>query len=387
MWSVIRKKQGITQNVSVFSSISPGESFERNQRIILHHEAKPFVPELDPDVFTRAYDDFNFEKIRRWMLAENPDSRFQAVDQLTELYVEQRENCARSLPYHLLEILLSLMCTDEVPDIRERAATAMSLLVREPVAQTVLLELDQGGQRPFERILACLADPIDGVVVVVLRVIAACHARYNSYALTELFTKKNSIPLMVNLLRSESIMVKAVTCLALLPIFDVKEAHILFLREGGMRVVTEALEIDDAMLIANGAEVISRAAEFPQGKRDAVESQTLRVLCRYIQYDNLTPRVAVLSAMAQITVLESARMQAVEFGVAERVKELLSVEDERDVLVHLSRLIFHIAEWPEGRRRLLPCRERLEELIDLAEDDPTILHVFESTIEILNKRL
>lgn len=386
MWSVIRKVQGLPPNQCAFENLSNEEKYALNQVCILMHETKAHVPLLDPKVFTKPFHDIIFEKIRRWLLDEDPSMRIQALDQLIELYIEKRENCVLSLSYDALPLLISTLCSEEIADIRERAAAALEILVKEPMAQNILISMEKRGEQPLERLLRATEDPGESIIVLALRVLVACNVRHNLHILTEAFVQLGCIPRYLKLVQHENVVIKAVACSALVPTLDVKESFIIFLSNKGMRIVTEALAVDDAMLVAAASEVISLAAEFPEGKRDAVRYNTLEALQQYMTHENLTTRVSVVSALAQLTVLETAKMQAVEIGLPQCIIRLISVEDERDVLIFLAKLIYNIAEYPEGRRRIRECKRRLAELLELASGDLAFERAFNEAIEKICQR-
>lgn len=354
---------------------------------ILMHEAKSNVPFIDPQIFTKAFDRLIFEKISRWLLDEDPEMRIQAADQLIELYIEKRENCIVSLSYDTLPILIAVLCTDEVAEIRERAAAALEILVKEPLGQDILMSMEKRGEEPLERLLRATSDSCDSVVVLTLRVLVACNTRLSLHIITEALVQLGCIRCYLKLLvERENPIVKAVVCSALLPTFDVKESFITFLAHEGMRLVTEALKVDDATLVSTAAEVISRAAEFPEGKRDAVRCRTLEALQPYLNHENLTARVSVVAAMAQLTVLEPGKYQAVEINLPQTVIVQLSVEEERDVLLFLAKLIYNIAEYPEGRERMTSCQSRLQELLPFAGEDAEIVAALNETISKLSQK-
>lgn len=386
MWSVIRKNQGLPPNENAFEQLSNEENYQRNQMCILMHEAKANIPPIDPKIFTKAFHHLIFEKIRRWLIDEDPHMRIQATDQLIEMYIEKRENCILSLSHDTLPILISMLCTDEVSDIRERAAAALEILVKEPMAQNLLIDMEKRGEKPLERLLNATLDSCDSVVVLALRVLVACNVRHNLHTLTESLVELGCITRYLELVQRENIIVKAVACSALVPTFDVKESFIIFLSNDGMKILTDALAVDDAMLIAAASEVISQAAEFPEGKREAVRHQTLAALQPYMMHENLTTRVSVLAALAQLTILEPAKFQAVDIQLPKRILELIAVEDERDVLIFLAKLIYNIAEYPEGRTQIRTCKERLQELLQLAGEDIAIVATFNEAIHKLSQK-
>lgn len=387
MWTVIRRHQGLSANTSPFDHLENEEKYERHQTCILMHETKANVPSIDPKVFTKAFDRLIFEKISRWLLDENPEMRIQAADQLIELYIEKRENCILSLSYDILPILITLLCTDEVAEIRERAAAALEIVVKEPMAQDFLIKMEKRGEEPLERLLGSTSDPCDAVVVLALRVLIACNSRLSLHIITESLVQLGCIHSYLKLLvERENPIVKAVVCSALLPTFDVKESFITFLAHEGMRLVTAALRIDDATLISTAAEVISRAAEFPEGKRDAVRCRTLEALQPYLNHENLTTRVSVVAALAQLTVLEPAKYQSVEINLPQDIIQQISVEEERDVLIFLAKLIYNIAEFPEGREKIRSCQVRLQELLPFAGDDVNIVAALNEAIGKLSQR-
>lgn len=363
------------------------QQFARHQRCLLMHEAKPNVPVMDPKNFTLPYGDLVFDKVRRWLLDEDANMRGQALNQLIELYVESRENCVHSLHYGLLPLLVLLIATDEEHELRERAATAAEILFHEPLAQHQLMQSEEAGAGLLKRLLGALGDPFEGVIVLVLRVIIACHGRHDGFATTTRLVELGSVPTLLSLVQqSPTTVVRAVACAALVPTFDVKEAHLIFDTANGMQVITQALrETSDEMFVAEAADVVSRAAEFAPGKRAAVACETLSVLLPHLPCANLSVRVAVAAALAQVTVLESARRQAGKMGMPAVVLALLADEVERDVLMHVARLIANLAELPSARAALKPARGRLEELSVCAGDDAAIVTAFATALELLSR--
>lgn len=386
MWSVIRRHQGLSSNRNEFASLSNESKYQRHQMCILMHEAKANVPSIDPKIFTKAFDRLIFEKIARWILDEDPEMRIQAADQLIELFVEKREHCILSLSYNILPILIAVLCTDEVTEIRERAAAALEILLKEPLGQDLLISMEKRGEEPLERLLSATSDSSDSVVVLTLRVLVACNGGLSLHITTEALVQLGCIQCYLDILvKRENPIVKAVVCSALLPTFDVKESFITFLDHEGMRIVTEALRVDDATLVSTAAEVISRVAEFPEGKRDAVRCGTLEALQPYLNHENLTTRVSVVAALAQLTVLEPGKYQAVKINLPQSVIEQIDVEEERDVLIFLAKLIYNIAEYPDGREKIKGCQGRLHELLLFAGEDAEIIAALNEAIEKLSQ--
>lgn len=398
MWAVIRRAQGLSLNEEPAAASSPVDCYDRNQRCILMHEAKAAVPYMDPRIMTRAYGEFHYEKVRRWLLDDDARLRLQAADQLIEMYTEQREHRVRSLAYDALPILFSILCADEEEVLRERAGAALEMLVREPITQDQIIkaealgpEAHPGGMTPLDRVLTvALQDSCDAVVALVLRVTVACHSYTNSFAVTERLVALDAIPkILERVAVSENPLVCALACASLVPVFDIKEAHVIFQRCDGVRIVTEAIRTaEDDMLVAEAAEALSRAAEWPQGKRDAVTCKTISALINHMDTGNLTARVAVLAALAQITVWEPARFQALETDrCTTAITALVAVEDERDVIAHLAQLIFHLSDEPGGRRALRPCRDRLIELLGFADsEDLTVRLVLQNAVDTLARK-
>lgn len=411
MWDVIRRTQGLALNENALACEPAEEQYQRNQRCILLHEAKPPVPHIDPKTMTRAYGDFHYEKVRRWLLDEDVQLRLQAADQLIELFTEKREHRVKCLEYNILPILFSTLCEDPEEVLRERAATALQMVVQEPVAQDRMLRVVAQSQSADEFVVGhfeeeegdaaigdlqqrllteALADSSDLVVMLSLRVMIGCHGYANNYALTEHMVDLGAVPIVLELVRqSPNPLVRAVACSALVPMFDVKEAHIIFQRAGGMKIVTDAVRgAEDDMLVAEAAEVISRAAEWPQGKRDAVSFGTIAALLPFVRSANLSVRVAVAAALAQITVWEPAKFQAVETpDLTTAACQLLAEEDERDVIAHLAKLIYHVAEHPDGRAALRSCKPRLLTLLEYADsEDLSVRLALQNGIEILSRK-
>ncbi|EPY37625.1 hypothetical protein AGDE_06309 [Angomonas deanei] len=347
------------------------------------HEARPDIPPSNPGVFSRAYGELNFEKVRRWLVDEDARLRIQAVEELIDMYVERREYAVISLKYEMLEILITTLIGDEVDEIRERAGAALEMLLRERPAQQVLLGLSDN---PLQELLKALHDSSDGVVVITLRAFIAAHSFTNEFRVTEELVRLGVIDHYMELLSHENVVVVAVTCAALVPVFDIKEMNVVFLRQNGMQLVTRALASNDAMLVTEAAELLSKACETQEGRRVAVESGTIAALAAHVTHENLSARVGVCSALAQITVLEKARFQAVEVNLPPVLLELLSTEDERDVLVHVARLLIHLGEFKEGRDALRSSVPRLEELVSLAGEDLAIAVPLQKAISVLSRK-
>lgn len=390
MWSIIRARQNLSPNADPCNQVSKESKYEIHQHRIFAHECKPCVPWIEPKIFTLPYSNLVFDKIRRWLLDEDAFVRVQAADRLIALYVNKRENCVESLSYEILPLLVSTMCSDEDAVVRARAVTALELLVQESQAQYSLLEMEKAGDQPLERILSALNDEDDAVVVLTLRVITACHAHHNTFAITEVFIGLGSIPAILHVMERDDVTVKTAACSALVPIFDVKEAFLILLQQGGLARLTQILSssphVSDAMLIAEAAEVITRASEYEGGKREGTQQRTLQALMPYLDFDDLSARVAVTAAMAQLTQHKSGKELAIEIDLPESLVACLSREDERDVLMFMSKLIYNVANHPKARPRLRPCLARLGELLEWANDDEAIAASIVTAMRELERR-
>ncbi|KPA77115.1 hypothetical protein ABB37_07430 [Leptomonas pyrrhocoris] len=397
MWTVIRKRQGLSPNKA---PNRPDTDYGCHQRCIQLHEVRPDVPPSDPTAFSKAYGGFIYMKIRRWMLDEREHVRLQAVDHLIECYTEKREHCVASLPYNMLPILLLALERDESAAVRERAGLALEMLVRETQTQKLLLESpdlfeEQEGLpvkkaaalRNVSPILASLHDTNDDVVVTGLRVVLSCHAWQNSFAVTAALVQGGILPRLVELIQHTNTSVAMFACSATRQAFQVKEAHVQLLRLHVVSAVTSAIVATDAVpLIAEAAEVLSLIAEYPQGRRDALACRTLEALLPHFSNGNLTLRVALFSAAAQITVLEAAKMQATELGIPALLVHEIAREDERDVLMHMLRLLYNLAEWPTARAALRECLPRIAALKSVAEGDDVVMLALQQGETILNKK-
>ncbi|KPI84761.1 hypothetical protein ABL78_6179 [Leptomonas seymouri] len=397
MWTVIRKRQGLSPNVA---PSRPDAEYACHQRCIQLHEVRPDVPPSDPAVFSKAYGDLIYVKIRRWMLDEREDVRLQAVEHLLELYTEKREHCVMSLQYTVLPILLLALESDESAAVRERAGLALEVLVHESQAQKLLLESKDifeeqeelpVGKTPALRnvspILASLHDPNDDVIVTGLRVVLSCHAWQNSFAVTAALVQGGLLPRLVELIQHPNTSVAMFACSATRQAFQVKEAHVQLLKLHVVSAATSAIRSTEVVsMIAEAAEVLSLIAEYPQGRRDALECRTLEALCLHFSNENLTLRVAVFNAAAQITVLEAAKMQATELGIPEMLVREVAGEDERDVLMYMLRLLYSLAEWPAARVVLRECLPRIDVLKSIAEGDDVVMLALAQCEGILNKK-
>ncbi|CBZ24582.1 conserved hypothetical protein [Leishmania mexicana MHOM/GT/2001/U1103] len=399
MWSVIRRRQGLKPNEAPSRHDTP---YSAHQRCIQLHAVRPDVPYISPTTFSKAYGDFLYAKIRRWLLDERVHVRLHAADHLVELYKEKREHCVQSLVYDMLPILLSTLEKDESAALRERAGMALELLVREAQTQRLLLGGGPTEDAPFSTsagkqtaptphlaaILASLRDESDEVVVAGLRVVLACHMAHNAFSVTAAMIQGGLIPVLIGLIQSTHTLTQIVACSATRQLFQVKEAHVELLKLGIVATVTKAIiNTDVAALVAEAAEVASLIAEYSQGRRDAVACGTLASLLPHLHNSNLTLRVAVYSAAAQITVLEAAKMQATEVGYPEQLVGELASEDERDVLMHMLRLIYNLAEWPTARVTLRECLPRITELLEIAEGDEGVMFALSQADRILKKKV
>ena len=403
MWTVIRTRQGLSPNRA---PSRPDTDYAYHQRCIQLHEVRPDVPPSDPTAFSKAYGDFIYVKIRRWMLDEREDVRMQAVEHLIECYTEKREHCVTSLRYNLLPILLLALEKDESAAVRERAGLALELLVRELQTQKLLLEStdlfgekEQMGEsaesgsrvkapalRNVGPILASLHDSSEGVVLTGLRVVLACHAWRNHFALTAALVDGGLVPRLVELIQHPNASVAMFARSATRLVFQVKEAHVQLLRLGVVSAVTAAIAHAEAVpLVAEAVEVLSLIAEYPQGRRDAVECRALEALQPHFHNDNLTLRVAIFNAAAQITVLETAKMQATELGIPAQLVQEMAREDERDVLMYMLRLLYSLAEWPAARAVLRDCLPRITALESIAEGDDVVMQTLQQAKSILSK--
>ncbi|GET86727.1 hypothetical protein, conserved [Leishmania tarentolae] len=399
MWSVIRQRQGLMPNEAPSRNEA---SYNAHQRCILLHAVRPNVPYISPTAFSKAYGDLVYSKIRRWLLDERVSVRLQAVNHIVELYKKKREHCVQSLAYDMLPILLSTLEKDESPALRERAAMALELLVREARTQRLLLgggstenasfSTSTGAQRApaphLAAILGSLRDESDEVVVAGLRVVLACHMAHNEFSVTSALVQGGLLPLLIGLIQSTNTVTQIVACSATRQLFQVKEVNVELLKLGIVTTLTKAISTTEAAaLVAEAAEVVSLIAEYAQGRRDAVACGTLASLLPHLHNGNLTLRVAVYGAAAQITVLEAAKMQATELGYPQQLACEFASEDERDVLVHMLRLIYNLAEWPKARVTLRECVSRIAELQQLAADDADVMFALKETDRILKKKV
>jgi hypothetical protein len=404
MWSVIRKRQGLSPNRV---PTRPDTAYACHQRCIQLHEVRPDVPPSDPTAFSKAYGDFVYVKICRWMLDEREHVRLQAVEHLLERYTEKRERCVESLPYNLLPVLLMALEKDESAAVRERAGLSLELLIRETQTQKLMLEsaelLAEGegvdgttgkgapGKSPALRnarpILASLHDESEDVVVTGLRVVLACHTWQNAFALTEALVQAGLLSRLVELIQHPNTSIALFACSAIRQVFQVKEAHVQLLRLRVVAAVTDAIRVTDAVLLmAEAAEVLSLIAEYPQGRRDAVECRTLEVLQPHLHNTSLTLRVALFGAIAQITILEKAKIQATELGIPAQLVQEMESEDERDVLMHMLRLLYNLAEWPAARVVLRACLPRVTALKSIAEGDDIVMLALQQSETVLSKK-
>ncbi|KAG5485424.1 hypothetical protein LSCM4_06062 [Leishmania orientalis] len=399
MWTVLRRRQGLEPNEAPARHHT---SYSAHQRCIQLHAVRPYVPDMSPTAFSKAYGDFLYIKMRRWLLDERVDVRLQAADHLVELYKRKREHCVQSLAYDLLPILLSTLEKDESSILRERAGMALELLVRELQTQQLLLGGSFAEDAPssapagkqtappphLAAILSSLRDESDEVVVAGLRVVLACHMWHNSFAVTAALVQEGLIPVLLSLIQSTNTSTQMLACSSMRQLFQVKEAHVELLKLGCVATLTKAIaSTEAAALVAEAAEVISLVAEYAQGRRDAVACGTLATLLPHLPSPNLTLRVAVYSAAAQITVLEAAKIQATELGYPDQLLGEIASEDERDVLIHMLRLIYHLAEWPAARVTLRGCLPRIAELLQIAEDDNDVIFVLSQAERILTKKV
>ncbi|AYU76900.1 hypothetical protein conserved [Leishmania donovani] len=399
MWSVIRRRQGLEPNEAPLRHDAPCSA---HQRCILLHAVRPVIPYTSPTAFSKAYGDFLYAKIRRWLLDERADVRLHAADHLVELYKEKREHCVQSLAYDMLPILLSTLEKDESAALRERAGMALELLVREAQTQRLLLGGGSSEDAPFSTlagrqtaptphlaaILASLRDESDEVVVAALRVVLACHMAHNAFSVTAALVQGGLIPVLIGLIQSTNTLTQMVACSATRQLFQVKEAHVELLKLGIVATLTTTIIKAEAVaLVAEAAEVASLIAEYAQGRRDAVACGTLASLLPHLHNANLTLRVAVYSAAAQITVLEAAKIQATEVGYPEQLVGELAREDERDVLMHMLRLIYNLAEWPTARVTLRECLPRIAELLQIADGDEGAMFALSQADRILTKKV
>ncbi|CCW63534.1 unnamed protein product [Phytomonas sp. EM1] len=372
MWSVIRKAQGLSPNVSAYAAQPLAERRARHQRVIVTHETRPFTPWIDPKIYTRAYGDLDYDKVARWLLEEEPGMRLQAIKHLIELYTEDRVHGVRSLDYGMLPLLIQMVGGDPVEELRSLAASALAMLLREPATQR---SADHETWRTYlSGLIAATKDGCDGVVVLSLRALAACHAHFNHFFLTELLVMELSgVELMIELIcSSPNATVRAVACNELTKMFDVAETFARFSRLEGVVILTDTLRAaadDDAMLLAAAAEVLSRGCESAPCRHAAVRYETMSALFPHLSHGDLLVRVAVTAALAQITILEAAKIQASDWPpLLEAVLYAIGQEVERDVLVFLARLVYHISECPKGRAALRPCRDHLEQLYAFTSD-------------------
>ncbi|KAG8347197.1 hypothetical protein ERJ75_000823900 [Trypanosoma vivax] len=382
MWSVIRRLQGVSPTCESTSGVS---SFERHQHSIMMHEIKPYPRQLDPDIFTRPYGDLEYEKVRVWMLSDVADKRLQAINHLLELYVQQRENSIRSLKYGFLELLLSTLHHDEEERMRCKAAEALIMLLLEPKALDMLLSMDDE-KGALRELLKTVEDPSSEVVILSLKVMIACRMAYNAYEAIARLVKYGLIERCIALLRHADDRVTATACTTLGTIFSVKEAFIPFVEAGGVAELTAVLQRDDPFITAEAADVITLAAAYRMGKKAAVERRTLSFLLPHMLHENLRVRTAVTGAVAQLTIYEPGKQQAVDCGVPPVLLEILAQEGERDVLVNVVKGIVNVAEHPAGRRQLLGAKERLQAIAREADDyQPLTSSISEALSQLARK--
>ncbi|EPY19921.1 hypothetical protein STCU_00386 [Strigomonas culicis] len=386
MWQVIRRQQGLDLNESPYAACTPIQAYGAHQQTILLHETRANIPYIDPKIYTKAYGDFNFEKMHRWLEEADSNLRLQAINELIDVYVERREYGVQSLSYGYLPLLLSLLSSDKVSDMRERAGTALEILLRERAAQLALLELEAKGQKPLSVLLEALQDSFDGVVVITLRALISCHSAYNGFLITDKLVSLGAVGSYIELVKGQNTVVQAAACAALIAVLDLPDAVAPFLSLGGLQAATAALTTGDVTVVAQGAELISKATETTQARKEALACSSIATLAPYLPHDNLSVRVPVAAALAQITILEDARSQAVKDHLPATVLDLMQTEDERDVVVHVARLMTHLGEYPAGRAALKAGVPRLQDLLNLVEEDPAVAVALQTAIDTLSKK-
>ncbi|KAH9599664.1 hypothetical protein LSM04_007081 [Trypanosoma melophagium] len=368
MWSVIRRLQGVSPD----DGDIPAETrLEHNQRCIMMHEMRPYPHPLDPNIFTRPYGELEYEKVRVWMLNDDVSRRIQAINHLLELYVMQRENAIRSLKYGFLELLLSTLHHDEEEEMRCKAADALALLLREPKALEFLLAMDDE-KGTLRELLTTLDDPSSEVVVRAVRVLMGCRAAYNGYEAITRLVRYGLVERCVRLLEpaGRADKVAAAGCGGLAAALLVKEAFVRVVRAGGVGAATAVLAAPqpDPLAVAEAADALTLTAAYRLGKTAAVDAHTLAALRPHMRNENLRVRTSITAAVAQLTIYEPGKRQAVDEEIPAVLLALLMQEEERDVLVNVVKAIVNIAELPAGRRQLLAAKERLQFIASEADD-------------------
>jgi hypothetical protein len=391
MWQVLRRHQGdvydAPENIIVPTQFndhpktSAATKLEITLRSIALHEAKPSPKPQDPMKLTTPYGNVIYDKIKRHLSHESVVLRRQAVKNLLDLFMLKGEHVVTSVRHGLIAPLTQRL-DDPDDDIRAQACIALEVMVRTPSGQAVILD---NGTATLARLLKATDDGCSDVVVEALRLLTACHSVHNEYEATKRLIRIGCIPQYVAKARDREDSIACAACSCLLKIFDIKEGFIGFLESHGVEAVTKVLSRkDEPLILVEASEVIGAVAFYGAGKVACVQQRTLSSLVPLLSNENIAVRQSVSGAVAQLTVLEGGKAQALECSAVPALLAAIAAEEELDVLINIIKAITSLAEHPSARQQLAAALPRIQEIMGLSGDVEPLRKCAEKAIAVIS---
>ena len=374
MWQVLRRFQGEEYDASGDGSLpasatceSMAERVSLSQRTIALHETKPYVDhERKVLKLTAPYGTMIYDKIVRYLKHEQVAMRQRALEMLLELYTQKPEHVTRSLDDGMLPAVVAAM-GDAEEDVRAQACVAVQMIAQQEKGQVALLA---SADAFFPTFMKAIEDPSTRVVGEALTLMQSLHAASNSGACTSLLISLGLIPLLVRKIRSPVDSVCAAALTSLGAVFDIKEAFILVLDNGGMEAVTEALaQRQQQAILVEAAECAGKLAFYAAGKRAAVRCRTCAAVIPLLSHSDVAVRLACSGALVALSISEAGKLQCIESKVVSALHAALLKEEERDVLTNLVKTASNISEHPIARLQLHESVPRIQQVLEAAKAD------------------
>lgn len=374
MWSVLRRYQGVEYDEGTrgrAATVARRHNIDPlvvNQRSIALHECRPNPKAQDPSVLAAPYGDNVYDKLMRHLRHESVSMRRKALLFLLELYTQKQEHVVASLRESVVTILCSSL-RDEDEEVRANACAALQFVAQQPNGQNAIL----ADPECLEVFLQTIEDASTIVVAEALRLCCAMHSAYNDCAGTKALVKRGAIAKYVARASSPEDEVAASAFAAITKTFDVKEAYIELLDNGGLEPMTQAVNSrTDPVVLVEALECIGKMAFYSAGKRAAVHQHTVRPVIQLVAHEDVAIRTAASGALVALTISEQGKLEAIgEGNVVTTLLQAVRVENERDVLVNEIKTLCNVSEHPVARLQLFEIIPRLEEIAQAANDqDP-----------------
>lgn len=394
MWKVLRRYQGEPYKREDVLLPDPANNYHPNTsaaadpvayniRCIVQHECKPQPKPQDPMNLTTPHGRLVYQKLITNVTHEVVTMRRRALAMLLELYIQKGEHVVLSLQHaDTVRTLVDKALVDPDDEVRTQTCIALEAIAQQPVGLTAILS---GGFLP--KIVAAIDDTCNDVVMEALRVLCATHAVHNDYAGTIALIRLGCIEKYVKKSRDADDAVSCMAFAAMSKVFDVKEAFIAVLENGGIEAVTAALrDRRDSLVLVEACEVAGKLAYYSAGKRAAVQHETVKAVLPLVSHEDVAVRTAAAGALVALTIVENGKLQAIDAGVVNVLHTAVDSEVERDVLQSVAKTMCNVAEHPVARLQLHACIPRLEELASVAKDFPMLQNAVNKAIACIRWR-